>query len=41
MSDRFHPYEFMGGETLFVEGEPSDAWLFVGLGCLKVSEKVP
>ena len=37
---RFEPYEFYGGETLYVEGEPADALLFVGMGQLQVTEKV-
>ena len=39
--EKFNPYEFAGGETLFVEKEPADAWLFVGLGKLKLTEKIP
>lgn len=40
ISARFEPYEFYGGETLYVEGEPADALLFVGMGQLQLTEKV-
>lgn len=40
ISARFEPYEFYGGETLYVEGEPTDALLFVGMGQLQLIEKV-
>ncbi|EDQ84691.1 uncharacterized protein MONBRDRAFT_30002 [Monosiga brevicollis MX1] len=40
VADRFGSYEFVGGETLYVQGEPADAWLFVGLGKVVVSEQV-
>jgi hypothetical protein len=40
ISTRFEPYEFYGGETLYVEGELADALLFVGMGQLQLTEKV-
>ena len=38
--DQFSPYQFYGGEVLFSNGEPADAWLFLGLGQLEVEEVI-